>query len=121
MSLWNRTTRLLSLVALGVWAVAVLACGADMLSRWGLPRSTVSAVRLLCADPAVVNEPLARVLLAAHCLAMDVTEEASHQWSSSPRDGLSLVGIAPSRVDELSTKINVEVDRIAAFIAAVAK
>ena len=59
---------------------------------------------------------LGRVLLAAHCLAMSVTGDDPVHWSTSTRDGLSLVGLAPNRLDELNAKINAEVARIAAFI-----
>ena len=94
--------------------------GAELLARWGMPRTCVSAIRHLAADPSVVSEPLARVLYAAHCLASNAAEEAVHPWSTSPREGLVLVGIAPSRVDELSARVNSEIDRIAAFISGVA-
>ena len=93
-----------------------VAFSAELLSRWGLPRPTISAIRLLTADPSLVHEPLARVLLAAHCLAMSVTGDDQEHWSTSTRDGLSLVGLAPSRIDELNAKVNGEVARIAAFI-----
>ena len=93
-----------------------VAFSAEMLARWGLPRPTISAIRLLTVDPSLVHEPLARVLLAAHCLAMNVTGEDQLHWSTSTRDGLSLVGLAPNRLDELNAKINTEVARIAAFI-----
>ena len=41
-----------------------VAFSAEMLARWGLPRPTISAIRLLTADPSLVHEPLGRVLLA---------------------------------------------------------
>lgn len=99
---------------------AHFALGAETLLRWGLPRATVNALRMLYADPSIVHEPLARVLIAAHCLAMNVTGEDQTHWSTSARDGLSLIGVASSRVDELSTKVNAEVERIAAFITGAA-
>ena len=92
------------------------AFGADLLLRWGLPRTTVSALRLLYVDPSVIHEPAARLLVAAHCLAMTANGEDHAHWSTSTRDGLALVGIAPSRVDELCTRIETEVGRIATFI-----
>ena len=97
-----------------------VAFGADLLLRWGLPRTTASALRLLYADPAVVHEPVARLLIAAHSLAMVVNDEDQAHWPMSARDGLSVVGIAPSRVDELRAKVENEVDRIANFIMAAA-
>jgi putative nucleotidyltransferase with HDIG domain len=96
-----------------------VAFGAEMLLRWGLPLTMVSALRLLYADPSVVHEPAARLLIAAHSLAVSVVGDKDH-WSLSARDGLGLVGVAPSRVDELITKVNAEVDRIAIFIAGAA-
>ena len=96
-----------------------VAFGAELLLRWGLPRTTANALRLLYADPSVVHEPAARLLIAAHSLAVSVVGDKDH-WSLSARDGLGLVGVAPSRLDELITKVDSEVDRIATFITGAA-
>ncbi|MEO8697756.1 MAG: HDOD domain-containing protein [Acidimicrobiales bacterium] len=97
-----------------------VALGAEILLRWGLPRTTVSALRLLYADPSVVHEPVARLLIAGHSLAVSVLDDDKDHWSLSPREVLSLVGAAPSRLDELVNKVNSEVDRIATFITGAA-
>lgn len=93
-----------------------VAFGADLLLRWGLPRTTVSALRQIYVDPSVVHEPAARVLIGAHWVAMTVNGEDHAHWSMSARDGLGLVGVAPSRVDELCTRVETEAGRIATFI-----
>jgi len=94
--------------------------GAELLSRWGLPRTTVSALRSLFNEPSTVHEPLAKVLLAGHCLAMTVDADAPHEWTTSTRDAMTMIGVAPHRVEEFNNKIAVELDRIATFIAGAA-
>ena len=90
--------------------------GSETLARWGLPRASSNALRLLYADPSVVHEPMARLLIAGHCLATTIVDPPPEHWSMAARDGLALLGVAPSRLDELSTKARTEVDRIASFI-----
>jgi HD-like signal output (HDOD) protein len=94
--------------------------GADLLARWGLPRTTVSALRSLFGEPSTVSEPLAKVLLAGHCLAMGVGDDAPHDWTTSTRDAMTMIGLGPNRVDEINAKINLEVERIATFITGAA-
>ena len=95
--------------------------GADLLARWGMPRATVNALRSLFIEPSSVSEPLAKVLVAGHCLAMTVVGDAPHEWTTSTRDAMTMIGLAPNRIDEFNSKISLEVERIAMFISGAAK
>jgi hypothetical protein len=90
--------------------------GSELLARWGLPRTSSNAVRLVYADQTVVHEPMARVLMAGHALASSVFDAGAAHCHIAPRDGLATIGVAASRIDELSAKLATDVDRIATFL-----
>jgi HD-like signal output (HDOD) protein len=90
--------------------------GSELLTKWGFPRGSSSALRLLYADPSVVHEPMARVLIAGHALASTVVDAGATHSPIAARDGLAMIGVSANRLDEFSAKVTSEVDRIATFL-----
>jgi hypothetical protein len=90
--------------------------GSELLTSWGLPRPSAAALRLLYADPSVVHEPMARVLIAGHGLSSVVVDGGSSHCTISARDALAVIGVSPNRVDELGARVGAEVERIATYL-----